>query len=919
MILMRDGFVDGLFGGMERVNRIRSQWMDLDDRRAQADAAELAREQMDREDQRPRYTPMDQRVEVGPQQPRAAVRTQPVDLTPSAPASPPAQSERRGDIPGYVRAPSALAGLPPDQPPRGGVAPRVDDATQARRARDAWGRTPQDGYGPDGTPLDGTLPGRRAYDATAPLGAPGVVPGRDYRSTWDRMPDDARRIPSPAEYDRPLLADPPAAAPQEAPARGGVISGWGRLEQPGGMPNPTAYDRPLLADPTVVPQEQPPGIRPLQGPARQAPGPADGYDHGGAPPSQTPGRRPWWDWTGRAQERHPPSYMREPAPTAPPPAQPEPGQQGADAAPTVGSRVLSVLSRLNPIGSAQAATPVRGPVGAPQAPPEPAAPAPSQVQPAQAPQAAVVSQAPPVAPQQAGPTAVSGPPPAYVRPPFNDQPYAFLARQAPQDRTLVDRIAQEEGVNPARLALHWWLESGLRHQAPDGAAGERGPLQMLPGTQRMVDPQGKLDPTKVEDALRLAARYIYRNDAIFGADTASSIVAYQGGPGTAMRFAQDPVAAARTNPNGAAYLARAYPGNPQWSREHFPPAIDVDGDALIRTAIERGPQEFVQLIARSSPGRGIDDGWRAAETAMVYAALRRGDYQGAQNARELVLHMSQAGATQSLQQAYQALAAGNGQGAAAALAKAHAFVPDGMAGQFGVDKAGNLWGRMVDDRDPNKPMGDFFRVTPQDIQRLMIQTRDPNKYAKMIQEQQDHASRIRLQTAQSRYYEGADDRAALLADARGAVAETRAQGALEAARIRADAQTEVAALRGQVDGRREQHTADVMKEIGVGEASIYAAEADPMRRAALETIHADLRVNNPRIAPGAAKAYAEGVLNGRIHLIPGQNGTYGLVDKESGVAVGVLSPQAAQRILPSLRQAAPGRATQPALPRATAE
>ena len=878
MILMRDSFVDGLFGGMERMNRIRHQWNELDDKRAQVDAAEMAREQMGREDQQPTYQPVDQRVDVGPQQPRGAVRMQPVDLTPPVPAGPSDRPERRGEIDNY-RTPSAMAGLPQDQPPPGAVVPRRPDVAQ----------------------------------------------GRPVTEPWDLPP-------------RPAMPSALAATPTN-PAAGG-----------------------------------PP------------PGPADGYDYGGDVPGQTPGRRPWWDWAGRAQDRYSPSYAREPAapeapparpapgdlsswsararanyppqgapagpppaaralapneqPTgapdlsswserartrypsgmgAPPPAQPQPGQQGADAAPTVGSRVLSVLSRLNPIGSAQAATPARGLVGAPQ-PQEAPQPAPTQ---AAQPQAAVVSQAPPVAPQQAGPTAVSGPPPAYVRPPFNDQPYAFLARQAPQDRVLVDRVAQEEGVTPSRLALHWWLESGLRHQAPDGAAGERGPLQILPGTQRMVDPAGKLDPNKVEDALRLAARYIYRNDAIFGADTASSIVAYQGGPGTAMRFSQDPQAAIRSNPNGAAYLSRAFPGSQQWSREHFPPAIDVDPDMLTRVAAQGGPQEFVQLIARSSPGRSIDDGWRAAEAAMVYAALRRGDYQGAQNAREMVLQMSQQGATQSLQQAHQMLATGNAQGAATALARAHAFVPDGQAGQFGVDKAGNLWGRMVDDRDPNKPMGDFFRVTPQDIQRLMVQTRDPNKYVELIQKQQDHAAKIRLSDAHAKYYEGADDRQAMVTGARQAVAEERQRGALEVARLNADSREQIAQLRQQVDGKREQHTADVMREIGVGDAGIYASERDPMRRAALETIHADLRINNNRIAPGAAKAYAEGVLNGKIHLVPGQNGTYGLVDSASGTTVGVLSPQAAQRILPSLRQAAPpprpGSPYPPALPRALTE
>lgn len=316
---------------------------------------------------------------------------------------------------------------------------------------------------------------------------------------------------------------------------------------------------------------------------------------------------------------------------------------------------------------------------------------------------------------------------------------------------------------------------------------------------------------------------------------------------------------------------------------------------------------------------------------MVYSALRRGDYQGAQNARELVLHMSQQGATQSLQQAYQALSAGNGQAAAVALAKAHAFVPDGMAGQFGVDKAGQVWGRMVDDRDPSKPRGDFFKVTPQDVQRLMIQTRDPNKFVELVQKQQKSAADLRLSEAHAQYYEGADDRSRMASEARSAVGQARLQGQIESAQIRADAQREIAAARGEGQQRRDQHAADVMKEIGGADGmGIYApgrdaseAERDPMRRAALETIHADLRTNNPRLTPGTAKAYAEGVFNGKLKLIPGREGTAGIVD-QAGNTLGVISAQAYHRVAPMLRpptSPAPSRATtgSAALPRATAE
>lgn len=877
MIIMRDSFIDGFFSGAERVNRLRSQWNELDDKKAQVEAAELAREQMGREDQQPHYQPQDERVPVGPQQPRGRVRAEPVDFTPPVPATPPAAPERRGEIPAYL-APSAVS-PPQETPPRGGVAPRADDATRARRAMDAWGQAPQDGYNVDGTPVrpmpsaaGGPAPGPAdGYDYGGDV--PGQTPGR--RPWWDWTGRAQDR------YSPGYATEPAAPAPAPARPAAGDLSSWSQRARA---------------------NYPPPGATPSPGPATRAPSP--GEQPTGAPDLSS--------WSERARTNYPSGRG------APPPAAPEPGQQGADATPTVGSRVLSVLSRLNPIGSAQAATPQRGPVGVSATQP-PAEAAPQQ--PAAQPQAAVVSQAPPVAPGQAGPTAESGPPRSYVRPPFNDQPYAFLARQAPEDRALVDRIAQEEGVTPARLALHWWLESGLRHQAPDGAAGERGALQMLPATQRMVDPHGKLDPSKVEDSLRLAARYIYRNDAIFGADTPSSVVAYQGGPGTAMRFSQDPQAAVQSNPNGARYLSRAYPGNPQWSREHFPPAIDVDGDQLIRTALQAGPDTFVQMVAKASPGRGIDDGWRAAETAMVYSALRRGDYQGAQNARELVLHMSQQGATQSLQQAYQALSAGNGQAAAVALAKAHAFVPDGMAGQFGVDKAGQVWGRMVDDRDPSKPRGDFFKVTPQDVQRLMIQTRDPNKFVELVQKQQKSAADLRLSEAHAQYYEGADDRSRMASEARSAVGQARLQGQIESAQIRADAQREIAAARGQNDTARQQHNADVMKEIGTTEG-LYASERDPDRRAALETIHADLRTNNRSITPGAAQAYAQGVINGRYKLIPGPNGTAGIVDPQ-GTTVGVLSPQAAARIQSTLRPAAPpqGRATtgSAAMPRATAE
>ena len=474
---------------------------------------------------------------------------------------------------------------------------------------------------------------------------------------------------------------------------------------------------------------------------------------------------------------------------------------------------------------------------------------------------------------------------------MDQRPYLALSEKAPAWRALVDRVAAEEHVDPARLALQWQLESGMRATSPDSSAGARGIMQVLPGTQRLVDPRMQLDPSKPEDSLRMGARYIHMLDTRYGTNTPSSVLAYQGGPGAADAFSADYANASREHPQGMRYVSAAFPGA-NLDAHSFNPALNADGPALIRAGLNAGPDGVLRLVAQSGPpSMPMGDKWRAAETAMMAAAAAKGDYAGMEHARDFVFQMVHQGTSDALMQAYRSMAAGDGQTAAQYLAKAHAFFPDGSVGRFGVDKSGAVWAQRLDEHDPTREAGGWMKVTPQALQSMLIQTRDPNKFAAMLAQQTKATADLRFTNARAKYYEG-------LPDAKERIAELRAQGQQQIQAGRDQAQVAREQIRAQERQNLNARLDAIHKEVGAGDTGLYAGVKDPAMRGLDEQIHTDLRYGNPRMSAGEASDYATGLTSGRYSLRPLTSGDYGVVDPKAPgqQPLAVVSKQVGERL-----------------------
>lgn len=851
--------------------------------------------------------------------------------------------DQREEIPGAIPVPT---GNTPVAPPAAGAPPKPSALAS-----------------PNGSPNQVPVPGASSAPPSMPsygaLGQdPNQVPLRD--PTPGNVSGPVQRQPIPDARDRPNMfkrsADPaqdnaqhPWYPPAAPPTTEQLVN-----QQVGAPSAPPPVKTDVVAEPpagdfsswsdraaakyppkgTTVVQQGALGQDPNQ-PALPTAGntPADGVPRPGAFPGvpERPAPPPTPTTRGGPSGGDPLGGVR--MDQMPPKNAPSGGGQAS-----LGSKVMGALAMLNPIGSAQAAEPNKGGQGLPQAPvdeggkpaagalggsataappPAPGTPAsakpPPGAPPPQAGQPTPVQAK--VAPNQVGPAVQSEPAPSTSRPMFDHTAYERLAQSNPSMRSLVDETARRNGVDPARLALHWNLESGLKPQSEPGDDGTSfGPLQIQRATQQSVDPKFELDATKLPDALELAARIIHRNDSIYGQNTASSVVAYQGGSGSANAFANNHEQAMHAYPRGAAYLARAFPGE-KFDQSAFPAAMNFDGPGLIRAGLQDGPNGFIDFMFRTGPkGMSTTDLWRGTERNLIALAAMKGDVQGMQHARDFIAQVSQQGSSNALMAAHKAMTVGDTTTAMQQLALAHAFFPDGTMGQFGVDKSGKIWGQRVDEHDPDHKIGGRFQVTPDGIQQMLIQTRDPNKYIAMVNEQQKLAADARLKEAQAGYYRSRPEIAAAQADARVAAAEARAGSAREVAGIRADSAEQIAAAKLEAAGHDQTRQLAVDKELQTGDngGPMFGPTkgmdpiADQQRRGGLETLYRDLRINDRSIAPGQAAEYSKGVLDGRYQLRPvtGGDGRQA-VTLPSGQVLAVVSGQAAQRLQHLLKPVAP--------------
>lgn len=532
------------------------------------------------------------------------------------------------------------------------------------------------------------------------------------------------------------------------------------------------------------------------------------------------------------------------------------------------------------------------------------APAPTPSAPAAQPAPASAAQPTTVGPPQfqgaAGPTPMSpGSPvantqpsqaPIAVKPPIDPRPYALLAEQSPKYRQIIDQAADETGVSPERLAWHWWRESGFKPTVPDGKAGENGPMQIMPETAQRFNARGLLDPHNLSDSLVLAGRYIHYLDGRYGKDSPSSVGAYQGGEGSIDDIAAHPDTAAQRHPNTMAYVKAAFAGSGV-DGKNFVGASSMTPNGIVDAASQGGPDGFLRYISQSAPrGMPMGDAMRQAEATLVGWAAARGDYAGMQHARDYMLQLSHAGSNQNLMGAYQAIQSGDGVSASQYLARAHAFFPDGTIGRFGVDKSGAVWGERFDESDPSRRVGGPFQVTPQGIETLLNQTTDPGKYLQTVQEQQKNAAYTRHLDTMGQYYTD-------LIHSREEIAAQHDTTSLARARIGADSRVTSAEIRAgrQGQGPANQLARDADKEASnlYGDLGPYA-DVPVQQRGVMGEVYSDVRMQG--VSPPQSRAVVEGLANGTLRAVKGEDGSYGVVSGNSQQPIAYLSPGLGDRL-----------------------
>jgi hypothetical protein len=244
-------------------------------------------------------------------------------------------------------------------------------------------------------------------------------------------------------------------------------------------------------------------------------------------------------------------------------------------------------------------------------------------------------------------------------------------------------------------------------------------------------------------------------------------------------------------------------------------------------------------------------------------------------------------------------------------------------GQFGVDKAGNVWAQRVDENDPSRKLGPPTQVTHQALAAMMIQTRDPNTFVKLVNEQQKVASELRLQAAQTANVLDEPASRARASDVAAyghqLTAETAALGRRSAEDIAGahdqttrevglahDASREdVAGIRtigkGSGPGAAKAIHDEVGKAWGPDAVGSDGKTLTGQQRSLGSQIHYDIRDRAdpggpPQTAPHA-EYLAHGLVEGTFKAQRGEDGRYGVFDpKQPGQPLGFLSAQMGQQL-----------------------
>ena len=600
------------------------------------------------------------------------------------------------------------------------------------------------------------------------------------------------------------------------------------------------------------------------------------------------------------------STLRPAASTTPPPElETTPAQQALPAKGATSSK------------GATAAPAAPDTTNAPNAPIEKGMPPPARVTLPQVP----ASQAP-VAPNQTSPTTQSERTPEVRTPGINPQSLTWLKTNRPDDAEYVQKMADKYGVTPERIAAHWWKESGLVRSVHDGTSGEQGVMQVMPGTRDQVDPRHELDPYNHHDSIETSARIIRDLDHRFGKDTFSSVLAYNGGPGTADRVA----AGQPTNGNAVKYASHpVFFGGETINASDITGSIKIDPNKMQEAAEKAGPSGVLSYIANTEPNNmPLSDKWYAAKRALVDHALRFGGANAIEQARaadQWVFEQSRQGVNESLVSAYNAMQAGDSKGAAQYLAKAHAFFPDGSVGQFGVDDKGQIWTQRVDEHDPSRKLGSPTMITKDQVAGLLITSRDPNKHLTMLDAQEKHVAEMRHQSKQEDYWQGSLDNKKemdairqqrvndqfLLGQQRLQEQQAAHEAALQEAQRKLFEQQ--AQHQKDMDARKQAVDGEIKDEYGTGvqlkhpDGALFS-EDDTARSA---SVYRDLRTSPVHIAVPEAKRIANSVASGTMTIHPGRSPAtaenpqgvpiYTVKDAKSGLTQAVISKETGDRLV----------------------
>jgi hypothetical protein len=455
------------------------------------------------------------------------------------------------------------------------------------------------------------------------------------------------------------------------------------------------------------------------------------------------------------------------------------------------------------------------------------------------------------------------------KPPFDPRPYAWVAKHDPELKGTIDNAARLTSADPDRVAWHLWKESGFK-QDVRGSSGEIGIGQIMPATARELDAGGRLDPFNEQDNVLMAAQYVAKNDALFGKNSPSSFAAYNGGP--------NGVHSAKAQ----AYAMSAFPG-----AKIKPSDFTGDGSTtprgLVNAGVQGGPDAFFKYAVDTAPrGMPVSDVWRHAEAMLVGAFLQKGDIAGAQHARDFVLQMSHTGSNQYLMAAHQSLAAGDGVSAAQALAKAHAFFPDGTIGRF-RSNGQQVYAERLDENNPSQRIGQPFNVTPDDVAGLLNQTTNPQEYLRTLNDQQNASANARLKLLHGQYYADLPSQhreaAQLRAGAQVESAQIHGQAQTQAAETRASATRDAAALRSLSSGKGDAQNASLSRQVDkeVGEKYNTLAQPDvgQERLAGLGAVYHDARMLGA--TPPEAEHVASGLHDKTLQLLKLTDGNYGVV------------------------------------------